>query len=57
MKTLTDDHLFKVIKEGGVAVGKSQLMPPWGGQLKDPEIWDVVAYIRTLAVPPYKPSK
>jgi len=31
MKTLTDDHLFKVIKEGGVAVGKSQLMPPWGG--------------------------
>jgi mono/diheme cytochrome c family protein len=49
MKSLTDDHLFKVIKEGGAAVGKSPLMPPWGGQLKDPEIWDAVAYIRELA--------
>ncbi|MCI0483577.1 MAG: c-type cytochrome [candidate division NC10 bacterium] len=48
MKGLTDDHLFKVIKDGGPAVGKSPLMAPWGGQLKDPEIWDVVAYIRTL---------
>jgi mono/diheme cytochrome c family protein len=49
MKALTDDHLFKVIKDGGAAVGKSPLMAPWGGQLKDPEIWDVVAYIRSLA--------
>ena len=49
MKTLTDDALFKVIKDGGAAVGKSPLMPAWGGQLKDPEIWDVVAYIRSLA--------
>jgi mono/diheme cytochrome c family protein len=49
MKSLTDDHLFKAIKDGGAAVGKSPLMPPWGGQLKDPEIWDVVAYIRELA--------
>ncbi len=49
MKGLTDDHLFKVIKEGGAAVGKSPLMAAWGGQLKDPEIWDVVAYVRSLA--------
>ena len=49
MKTLTDDALFKVIKDGGAAVGKSPLMPAWGGQLKDPEIWDVVAYVRSLA--------
>ena len=49
MKTLTDDHLFKAIKDGGPAVGQSPLMAPWGGQLKDPEIWDVVAYIRSLA--------
>jgi cytochrome c oxidase cbb3-type subunit III len=49
MKTLTDDHLFKAIKDGGTAIGKSPLMPAWGGQLKDLEISNVVAYIRELA--------
>ena len=29
MTTLTDDYLFKVIKEGGAAVGKSPMMAPW----------------------------
>ena len=55
MNTLTDDDLFKVIKEGGASVGKSSLMPPWGGQMADEEIRNVIAYLRTLAVPPYKP--
>lgn len=54
MNTLKDDYLFKIIKEGGQSVGKSQLMPGWAAQVKDPEIWNVIAYIRTLAVPPYQ---
>ncbi len=54
MNQLKDDYLFKIIKEGGAAVGKAQFMPAWGTQLKDPEIWNVIAYIRTLAVPPYQ---
>jgi mono/diheme cytochrome c family protein len=49
MNALTDKYLFDIVKGGGVGVGKSPLMPVWGGQLKDPEIWDVVAYIRSLA--------
>jgi mono/diheme cytochrome c family protein len=49
MKTLTDENLFKVIKEGGTSVGKSALMPAWGAQIDDQGIWNVVAYIRTLA--------
>ena len=53
MNTLTDDYLFRIIKEGGAAVGK-RFMPGWGAQIKDPEIWNVVAYIRSLAVPPYQ---
>lgn len=53
----SDEFLFKVIKEGGVGVGKSPLMAAWGGQLEDEEIWDLVSYIRTLAVPPYKPAQ
>jgi len=48
MSTLTDDYLFKVIKEGGAAVGKSPMMAPWGGSLSDEQILAVVAYIRTL---------
>ena len=47
VSTLTDEHLFKVIKEGGASVGKAPLMPAWGGVLSDDKIWDVIAYIRT----------
>jgi len=54
MNPLKDDYLFKIIKEGGAAVGKAQFMPAWGTQLTDPDIWNVIAYIRTLAVPPYQ---
>lgn len=53
MNPLKDDYLFKIIKEGGASVGKAQFMPAWGSQIKDPDIWNVIAYIRTLAVPPY----
>jgi len=49
MNPLTDEHLFKVIKEGGPAVGKSPLMPSWGGALSDAQVWDLVAFVRTLA--------
>lgn len=48
VKTLTDAYLFKVIKEGGSSVGKSPLMPPWGG-LRDQDVRNLVAYIRFLA--------
>lgn len=49
MKGLKDEHLFKVIKDGGTAVGKSSLMPPFGAQLKEEDIRNVVAYLRELA--------
>ncbi len=57
MNTLTDQHLFSVIKGGGPSVGKSPLMPPWGTQLGDQDIWNLVSYIRSIAVPPYKPAR
>ena len=49
MKTLSDDQLFKITKMGGPSVGKSPLMPPWGGALSDQDIKNVIAFIRTLA--------
>jgi mono/diheme cytochrome c family protein len=55
MNGLSDDYLVRVIRDGGASVGKSPLMAPWGGALNEGQILDVVAYIRTLADPPYDP--
>ena len=41
-----DDVLFKAIKGGGLAVGKSVLMPKWEGVVSDDEIKELVAYLR-----------
>lgn len=57
MNGLTDKYLFDIVKGGGASVGKSPLMPPWASQLNDQDIWNVIAYIRTLAVPRYKPAQ
>ncbi len=48
MGGLSDAHMFKAIKEGGAAVTKSTLMPPWSGVLTDEEIHDLVRYLRVL---------
>ena len=48
MSKLSDDDLLKVIKNGGASIGKSPIMPPWGAALKDDQIKDVIAYVRTL---------
>jgi cytochrome c oxidase cbb3-type subunit 3 len=44
-----DDLLFKAIKEGGLAVNKSVLMPRWGLVLSDDEIKELVAYLRLVS--------
>lgn len=44
----SDEELFKAIKEGGQAISKSVLMPPWGGNLSDDEIRTLVSYLRHL---------
>lgn len=48
MSGLSDERLFKAIKEGGPAVTKSVLMPPWGAVLSDEEIHELVDHLRTL---------
>ena len=49
MKKLSNEHLFKVIKFGGVSVDKSTLMPAWGALIKDKDIEALVAYLRQLS--------
>jgi len=48
MSARSDDELFKVIKEGGMSVNKSNLMPPWGATFTDEEIKDLVQHLRML---------
>ena len=48
MKAITDDTLFKVIKEGGPSANLSKDMQAWKDGMEDDEIRDLVAYVRTF---------
>jgi mono/diheme cytochrome c family protein len=37
-----------MIRGGGASMGRSPSMPPWGGELSDADIADVVAHLSTL---------
>ncbi len=50
MSAFSDEQLFKVIKDGGPAVGKSPQMAAWGELLSDQNIRDLVDYVRSLAL-------
>ena len=51
MSTLKDQYLFDVIAKGGSAFGKSPAMPPWNPTLKDDDIRNVIAFIRSVSKP------
>ncbi|MFQ5566878.1 MAG: c-type cytochrome [Paracoccaceae bacterium] len=48
MSEITDDEIRRAITDGGDAVEKSELMPPWGRTLTAEEIDDLVRYLRKL---------
>lgn len=49
MCKMSDKQLSNVIKNGGPAEKKAATMPSYKSKLKDSEINDIVAYLRTLA--------
>lgn len=51
MNALSDDYLFRLLKEGGPAFGKSPLMGAWGKNISEQQIRDLVAFLRSLAEP------
>jgi mono/diheme cytochrome c family protein len=51
---LQDSDLVNIIAHGGPALGKSAQMPAFAATLKPAEIKAVVAYIRSIADPPYQ---
>ncbi len=48
MSAISDAQLKKAIKEGGLSVSKSVLMPPWKATFTDVEIDALVKYLREL---------
>ena len=56
MNRLSDKYLIQVISKGGAAVGKSGFMPAWGSSLNEKQIKDIVAFIRSLAIPSNRPD-
>ncbi len=54
----SDEYLQNMITLGGGALGKSEMMPPYGKTLTPEEIKSVIAFARAIAQPPYqKPGR
>jgi len=54
MGKLTSEDVYFAIKDGGKSVGKSSLMPRWGGTMDDSEIKALVEHLSTLCKCEYK---
>ncbi len=51
IKPNTKEYYNAVVREGGASVGKSELMPPWGDELTEEQINDVIAYLYGVGDP------
>jgi len=47
----TDAYKERIIRKGGKELGRSPFMPPWGEELTDEQVSDVVRYLRSIASP------
>lgn len=43
-----DAYIGLIVKLGGQAMGRSPFMPPWGAELTEEQMLDLVAYVRSL---------
>jgi mono/diheme cytochrome c family protein len=53
--TLSDETMRNTITLGGSAMGRSPMMPPWGNTLTQDEVQAVMAFMRAIAQPAYRP--
>ena len=56
LNKLSDSDLTATISHGGQSINGSALMPPYGSTLGKAEIQALVAYVRLVSDPPYKPA-
>ena len=45
----TDAYKLAIIRKGGAALGRSPYMPPWGDELTDEQVDDLVNFLRSIA--------
>ena len=43
-----DEYIRLIVIRGGEAVGRSPKMPPWGEELTDEQVSDIVAFVRSV---------
>ena len=48
IEQLPDSYLLLAIMKGGSGIGKSTVMPSWEGTLSQQQMFDIIAYIRSL---------
>lgn len=51
MSDKNDQYKELIIRRGGKALARSEFMPPWGDELTDEQISDVVAFLRSIRAP------
>ncbi len=56
LNKMSDDDLMAIISHGGPALGKSAEMPPFGYTLSKSDLQGLIAYIRAVSDPPYRPT-
>ena len=56
LNKLTDEELTAIISHGGPALSRSAEMPAFGYTLTKSDVAALVAYIRAVSDPPYKPT-
>ena len=54
LNKMSDADLTAIINQGGLALNRSPLMPPYGYTLSKTEIQALIAYIRAVSDPPYQ---
>lgn len=45
-----DAYMLLIVRLGGQRLGRSEFMPPWGGELTEEQMRDAVAYLRAINV-------
>jgi mono/diheme cytochrome c family protein len=50
LSTKNDVYKEMIIRNGGTSMGRSPFMPPWGQELTDEQIRDVVHYLSVIRV-------
>jgi len=56
LNKLSDSDLTTIISHGGQSMNMSAQMPPYGSTLPKSDIQALIAYIRLVSDPPYKPA-